>query len=185
VTNRTFENPVAKRTRRRRRTVVQNVCIVGGIALFYLVPYFSHPPEEMLFEGYSNISFEELRGVRPQPKGLSALLGQQTDAFRVPEAVLALSGKRVTIMGYMLPIETDESEQVHSFALMRDQASCCFGGQPKADEWIQVTMRPGKETTGEMYDLVAVGGPLKVLSESVQGRNDAVYAMDGEKLQKA
>ena len=57
--------------------------------------------------------------------------------FEFPESVLALDGEAVSIVGYMIALDFEE-DKVTRFMLVRDLASCCFGGMPRPDEWIDV-----------------------------------------------
>ncbi|MBK9430656.1 MAG: DUF3299 domain-containing protein [Elusimicrobia bacterium] len=58
----------------------------------------------------------------------------------IPEAVRALNGRRVEVVGYVMPIDIDD-KGIRSFALIKDQASCCFGQTPRINHWIYVTSR--------------------------------------------
>jgi len=60
----------------------------------------------------------------------------------VPEKILALSGKRVAIDGYMMPLAY-EAGGAKKFLLMKNQYGCCFAQTPKVNEWIEVTMQDG------------------------------------------
>jgi hypothetical protein len=76
--------------------------------------------------GYERISYEELQPVA----------GTRPDA--IPASALALEGKRVFIKGYVYPGR--EMEGIKTFLLVRDQGDCCFGGNPKITDRIQVTL---------------------------------------------
>lgn len=75
-------------------------------------------------EGYIPISYEPL-----QPKG----------ADMIPPSAKELDGKKVYIKGYMYP--TDQTTQIKEFVLCRDNGTCCFGGQPKLTDMIQVKLK--------------------------------------------
>ena len=49
-----------------------------------------------------------------------------------------LEGKRIFIKGYIYPGR--EMEGIKTFLLVRDQGDCCFGGNPKITDRIQVTL---------------------------------------------
>jgi hypothetical protein len=76
--------------------------------------------------GYERISYEEL-----QPPA-----GAPPDA--IPTSAMALEGKKVFIKGYVYPGR--EIEGIKTFLLVRDQGDCCFGGNPKITDRIQVTL---------------------------------------------
>lgn len=80
--------------------------------------------------------------------------------------VQKLDNQKVMIKGYMYPTKTMDG--LTSFVLCRDSGECCFGGQPKITDMIQVRMKGGNYArfrTG----LVAVAGvfhPSPAVDES-------------------
>ncbi len=56
----------------------------------------------------------------------------------VPPSALALEGKKIFIKGYIYPGR--EKDGIRQFLLVRDQGDCCFGGNPKITDRIQVTL---------------------------------------------
>ena len=85
-------------------------------------------------------------------------------AFEFPPSVKALDGERVSIVGYQIPLEWDESDpgnpRVTRFMLVRDLATCCFGGIPRPDEWTDVTASEPAQYW--MYRPIRVTGTLSV-----------------------
>lgn len=79
----------------------------------------------------------------------------------VPPAVLALSGTRAAVCGYVLPREMD-GDRVRSFLLCRQPPSCCFGGAVQANELIDVTLPPGAERDLPTHLPVVIEGILRV-----------------------
>ncbi len=77
-------------------------------------------------DGYDRVSYAELQ---PDP----AEAGQQ-----VPPSALELEGKKIFIKGYIYPGR--EKDGIQQFLLVRDQGDCCFGGNPKITDRIQVTL---------------------------------------------
>src|SRR5689334_1286597 len=51
------------------------------------------------------------------------------DESRIPAGIRALSGRNVRATGYMLPVKLSQG-LVTDFLLVKDQASCCYGGSP-------------------------------------------------------
>lgn len=78
-----------------------------------------------------------------------------------PEAVAALDGERVEIVGYMIPEEWQRRE-VTEFMLVRDLLACCFGGAPQPDEWIHVSMKEGSGSPYFPFVAVSVTGTLRI-----------------------
>ncbi len=77
-------------------------------------------------DGYDPVSYTEL-----QPDPTQA--GQM-----VPPSALDLEGKKIFIKGYVYPGR--EKDGIRQFLLVRDQGSCCFGGNPKITDRIEVTL---------------------------------------------
>ena len=77
-------------------------------------------------DGYERISYADLQ---PDP----AQAGQV-----VPPSALELEGKKIFIKGYIYPGR--EKDGIRQFLLVRDQGDCCFGGNPKITDRIQVTL---------------------------------------------
>ena len=80
---------------------------------------------------------------------------------RFPDAVAALDGERVEIVGYMIPEEWQRRE-VTEFMLVRDLLACCFGGAPQPDEWIHVSMEEGRGSAYYPFVAVSVRGTLRI-----------------------
>jgi len=57
----------------------------------------------------------------------------------IPDSAKALDGKKVFIKGYMYP--GDQTKGIKEFVLCRDNGTCCFGGQPKLTDMIQVQLK--------------------------------------------
>lgn len=86
--------------------------------------YYDYATE--LPPGFARISYSEL-----QP--------QEGDAPNsVPPDAMALDGKKVFIKGYVYPGQ--RMQGITQFLLVRDQGSCCFGGNPKLTDRIQVSI---------------------------------------------
>ena len=81
-------------------------------------------------DGYERISYADLQ---PDP----AQAGQV-----VPPSALELEGKDIFIKGFIYPGR--EKDGIRQFLLVRDQGDCCFGGNPKITDRIQVTLVGGK-----------------------------------------
>ncbi len=96
------------------------VLLISGAA-FHTVIYVTEVPE-----GYERISFQML-----QPEA-------GTGTY-VPESALALNGKRVFVKGYIHP-SVGGLGMVRQFVLVPDLGTCCFGGQPKLTDMIEVTL---------------------------------------------
>jgi hypothetical protein len=102
-------------------------------------------------EGYRRIGYAELQ---PDP----AEVGQV-----VPPWAMQLEGKQVFIKGYVYPGR--EKDGIRQFLLCRDQGDCCFGGNPKITERIEVTLVDPLRLTYEPR-IHKVGGVFHVEPQS-------------------
>ncbi len=87
-------------------------------------------------EGYSRISFSELQPDLKDPASLTRNL----DAI-LPKRAADLNGQPIFIKGYMHPGVATMGKVDH-FILVPDMGTCCFGGQPKPTDMIEVRIKP-------------------------------------------
>ncbi len=97
--------------------------LIGGIA-GHAVIYLTEVPE-----GYKRVHFFDL---------------QQDPALPdVPtQAALEIDGEQVFIKGYIHP--SSGSGMLRQFILVPDLGTCCFGGQPRSSDMIEVTLSGGQ-----------------------------------------
>ena len=95
------------------------VALVGG-ASAATYTYATEVPE-----GYTRLGFYDLQ---PDP---------EYPELPIPPKAMESSGKRVFIKGYMHP-GVASSGKVSHFILVPDMGTCCFGGQPKPTDMIEV-----------------------------------------------
>jgi hypothetical protein len=95
--------------------------LVGGSAM-HTVIYLTEVPE-----GYQRITFADL-----QPTDPPSQPGQ-------PDLPVELDGKRIFVKGYVHPGVSNLGE-IKRFILVPDMGTCCFGGQPKLTDMIEVTI---------------------------------------------
>ena len=74
-------------------------------------------------------------------------------SVQVPRSILAMGGKSIDIVGYMIPYGDPDS--VVEFALVRDLGSCCFGQAPQPHHVIECRLPEGRKTA-------YVPGPVRV-----------------------
>ncbi len=88
---------------------------------------------------------------------------------RFPEPIRALNGEKISIEGFMIPVEV-EKDKVKSFVFVSSPLVCCFGLVPKLNEWFLVKMA-GDARAYIMMDLpVTVRGRLS-MGEEVRNRS--------------
>jgi hypothetical protein len=96
------------------------VVAVAGAAL-HITEYVTEVPE-----GYERISFYELQPDKDRPD------------LPVPPKALELDGKRVFVKGFVYP--DGQQSNITRFVLVPDRGTCCFGGQPKLTDMIEVSI---------------------------------------------
>lgn len=84
---------------------------------------------------------------------------------KIPATVRALSGKKVAIDGFMMPVEM-EGEGVKTFVLIGNQLACCFGVAPKVNEWIYVEFTGQRRAEYARDTPLTVYGSLEVTEEA-------------------
>ena len=93
----------------------------------------------------------------------------------LPESIVRLSGRRVVLDGYMMPLQY-EAGGAKKFLLMRYRFGCCYAVSPQLNEWIEVTMDKG--VADYIPDaLSTVWGVLVVKEETREGATIGLYKM--------
>jgi hypothetical protein len=94
--------------------------IAGGIG-YHSYVYATEVPD-----GFERTSFYELQPTEEHPELPFSL------------TALELDGKPIFVKGYVYP--EDNFGEVQTFVLVPDLGTCCFGGQPKLTDMIEVTL---------------------------------------------
>jgi hypothetical protein len=119
-------------------------------------------------EGYKRISFNWLSQQTPIVQDSQVLL---------PAEVVALEDQPVFIKGYMYP--SRRTEGLQEFVLVKDTASCCFGGQPKLTDMIIVRMQDGLTANYRPQTLVSVAGYFHANGVQSSGELFGLFSLDG------
>lgn len=132
--------------------------VVGWSRLGYI--YATEVPEGFSRIGYALLQPEE---------GITELI--------IPQTALALDGQKVFIKGYVYP--GAHTNGIRRFLLVRDQGTCCFGGDPKLTERIQVSL---SDPEGMTYTagICKVAGlfRVEVNTMAVDGPGGIIYHLD-------
>ena len=140
------------------------IAVVGGSMHTY--EYYTEVPE-----GYSRISFADLQPEpgRPEP---------------IPDQAVELSGNKVFIKGYMHP-GVSSSGKVDHFILVPDMGTCCFGGQPKATDMIEVVIPDDAYRVSYAPRRIKLMGTFAVSRGPRQslGLDDVWYHLTADKVQ--
>ena len=114
------------------------------------------------------------------PATNSAVMTQRVDS-QIPKTVKAFNEKPVALTGFMLPLKV-EGGLVTELLIMRDQSMCCYGVQPKINEWVSVKMtRAGVKPV--MDQPVTLFGKLHVGEMRENGYLVGIYSLDGDKME--
>ena len=137
--------------------------------------------------GYVEVGFEKLSGYSFEvsddllaPTTNSPAATAKVEA-QIPVAVKELDQKPVALTGFMLPLRV-EGGLVTEMLIMKDQSMCCYGVQPKINEWVSVRMvkngvKPVMDQPVKLY------GKLRVGEMRENGYLVGIYALDGERMQ--
>ena len=98
----------------------------------------------------------------------------------MPKRVKDLSGKKVLMTGFMLPI--DEVQNIKEFLLVESLWSCCYGQPPDIHGIVRVVM-PKKKTTDYFFDPLKIIGTFKVESTVMDGYCVDIYQLHVESLE--
>lgn len=109
--------------------------------------------------GFPDISLEEL-GDDGIEDLLDALLypdDYTEEELAFPEHLKNLDDTKVALRGYMIP-SVQKDGVVTEFLLVADLLSCCFGGAPQPDQWVQVVMDEGHSSEYFAFVPIRVNG---------------------------
>jgi hypothetical protein len=98
----------------------------------------------------------------------------------MPKRVKELTGKKVLMTGFMLPI--DEVQNIKEFLLVQSLWSCCYGSPPDIHGIVRV-VRPKGKTTDYFFDPIKVIGTFKVEATVMDGYCVDIYQLHVESLE--
>jgi hypothetical protein len=142
---------------------------IGLSALFALsaVGYLSYQAVNRVPAWATEISYEQLQ---PDPDWRNQIF---------PPEAQSLDGKKLYIEGYIYPARKDMNN-IGEFILCRDRGACCFGGNPKLTDRIQVRLTGGK-TINFSQKLFAVAGEFHLRPSQANGlEGGVIYHLDAE-----
>lgn len=144
-------------------TMLNLLILVAGSTIAAVV-YATEVPE-----GYQRISFLELQPEASRP-----------DLPVAPDAI-GLNDQRIFVKGYIYP--DDRGAQLKQFVLVPDMGTCCFGGQPKLTDMIEVTLKDPLRTRYS-YTRHKLGGVLKVDTrlKPISGLEGVYYRLEADYL---
>ena len=98
----------------------------------------------------------------------------------MPKDLKKLDGKKVMMVGFMLPI--DEVENIKEFLLVQSLWSCCYGQPPDINGIVRVVM-PGKKRTDYFFDPLKIIGKFKVEATVLDGYCVDIYQLEVETME--
>ncbi|MBX3463423.1 MAG: DUF3299 domain-containing protein [Planctomycetes bacterium] len=98
----------------------------------------------------------------------------------MPRRIKDLSGKKVLMTGFMLPI--DEVQNIKEFLLVQSLWSCCYGQPPDIHGLVRVVMPKGKRTD-YFFDPLKVIGTFKVEATILDGYCVDIYQLHVDSLE--
>lgn len=131
---------------------------------------------------YEKISFATLSGFEcdtlPQQAGSAS-------AVDIPSDVRALTGKAISLHGFMVPVDVSAKGLVRRFILTESQSLCCFGVAPAANEWVQVDMDDLTGTRLRVDQPIEVLGTLRVSEYADEPYVKALYTITAKTVRPA
>ncbi len=137
------------------------------------VYHWLHPPF-VVPQGYRAVDFNEIRA-----NSSSTELG-----LPFPPEVAKLDGKKIFITGYVHP-GVQSLEDIKTFVLVPDMKTCCFGGQPKLTDMVEVTI-VSDQAIQYSYRRRGVGGIFRVRPNPHAGPGGikvGYYALEADHVQ--
>jgi hypothetical protein len=152
--------------------------LVHSVAAALLAVPFALPAQsDEIPKGFQYVGFNILSGYdweMPDPLDPAA----KPPKNEIPATVRALDGKMVYLKGFMLPLDLD-AQGVTKFMLNASIDMCYFGAPVRLNDWIMITMKPGKKAKFTHLP-TGVWGRLEVGEEIKNGRTVSIYRLTAE-----
>ena len=99
----------------------------------------------------------------------------------MPQEILKLDKKSITVTGYMMPIKS-EGQVVQEFLLVSSTMACCYGVMPSYNEFIYVKMAgPGAIAVDNIP--ITLNGKLSIEETWENGFFSHLYFIRGQKVE--
>lgn len=137
--------------------------------------------------GYQRLAFDQLADFEYDPPAAWDMVREAVDPdkrkrFVVPERIKRLSGRKVAVDGFMMPLDFDRGT-LTSFVLNGSADMCAFGMMPSyLNEWVDVRMSGGRRTRFTGHFPVTVFGTLEVGPLWDKGRVTSLYRLEADFL---
>ncbi len=94
----------------------------------------------------------------------------------LPDAVKAVDGQRVTMLGFLMP--NYEYDDIHQFALVGSHWSCCFGMPAGINGTVNVTLAKGHKGLENSLEPLRVVGTFRAKEIKEEGWLVAIYSLE-------
>lgn len=121
--------------------------------------------------GYERISYDDLQ------------IDPDDPATFPPAKAVALDGKNVFIKGYVYQPTGGQTSGLKRFILVRDKGQCCFGGNPKITDMIEVRLKGELEAEFNMQVRKLAGTFHLGAGQSMHGLSGALYHLEADHLE--
>jgi hypothetical protein len=142
-------------------------------------------PKDPLEEenGYVKLGFDRLASytfkVPAFDPAANPGLEPPTGEEQIPSWLKDLSGRKVRLTGFMLPLKMEKGK-VTEFLLLSDPMMCCYGAVPDMNQWVVVRftngVRPIQDVPLDFYGQLQVGAMFE------NGYMTGIYSLEGEKM---
>ncbi len=133
-------------------------------------------PAPAVRDGFSSVTFSQLSDFVYQ----ADMNGKLTPESTLPQEVSALDDTNVALSGFLVPIEF-QGDKVSSLILVRNQLLCCFGEEPKLNEWVFVNADPPVDAVMEVP--VTLYGKFYASPDREEGQIISLYRMQAEDME--
>lgn len=128
---------------------------------------------KLYFGALSSFEYTAPDPKRPPPNGSKE---------RIPEFLHRFDRAPVMLVGYMVPLELDERGRAKTFALTQNQQFCCYGQEPKLNEFAVVTVADGVTPPNYTDKPITVTGTFKVGESVTGGYVESLYQMTAKEV---
>jgi hypothetical protein len=146
--------------------------LVGGLLLAATgigVASYTHATE--VPPGFTRVGFWELQPDPDEP------------GLPISPKAIELTGQKVFIKGYMHP-GVASMGRVNNFILVRDMGTCCFGGQPKPTDMIEIHVPDDNEKISYSRRCIKLSGTFYLADHPTQalGLNNVWYHLEATEV---
>jgi hypothetical protein len=133
-------------------------------------------PQPVSRPGYTPVTFKQLSSFVYE----TDLQGRLTPDSDFPEEIARLDNSKVAVSGFAMPIEY-KGDKVSSMILVRNQLLCCFGEEPRLNEWMFVNIDPPVEAVMDIP--VTLFGTLYASPDKEEDQVVSLYRMQADRME--